>query len=313
MKYEVTIGRAASGAGGMAAGSPARARVELVEAAGPTGLSAWVALPERRGPDPTPLIAVHGIKRGARAQAAGFAARASAAGRPVVAPLFDTARWPLYQQAVRRGRADLALATLLDDLGLAGLPGTGRIDLFGYSAGAQFAHRFAMMHPQRVRRLSLAAAGWYTFPDDAPFPYGLGARRTVAGRSDSVDWGALMAARLAEFLAIPKLVAVGGADTLSDETLRRGAEIDRHQGANRVARARTYAAALEDAAAARGIATPPPRLTILPGVTHDFTECLAGGLATLVLTPPDAVRARSSTNTATTLTNGPFAGPAETI
>ena len=196
---------------------------------GRSGLGAWIALPPVPGPDPTPLVAVHGIGRGACEQAAAFAARAAALGRPVIAPEFDAARWPLYQQAVRKGRADRALLGLLEELPLAGTGRTGRIDLFGYSGGAQFAHRFAMLHPHRVRRLSLAAAGWYTLPDAAPFPYGLGAR-------SGTDWGALIGARLREFLALPVTVTVGAEDHRPDAHTRRGAALDRRQGVHRRAR-----------------------------------------------------------------------------
>ena len=47
----------------------------------------------------------------------------------------------------------------------------GRVDLVGFSGGAQFAHRFAMLYPGCVRRVVVAAAGWYTYIDPSrPFP-----------------------------------------------------------------------------------------------------------------------------------------------
>ena len=248
------------------------------------GLAAWIALPAEPGPDPTPLVAVHGIRRGAREQAAAFADRATALGRPVIAPEFDAARWPLYQQAVRRGRADLALLELMAELRLAGIWRTARFELFGYSGGAQFAHRFAMLHPHLLRRLSLAAAGWYTFPDAAPFPYGLGPRG-----AEGTDWGAMASARLAEFLALAATVVVGEDDDRPDEHTRRGEAIDRQQGTNRRARAGAWVAALGRAAAVRGLPAPALRLRVLPGSGHDFTECMErGGLGALVLGAPAA-------------------------
>lgn len=253
---------------------------------GRRGLGAWVALPPVPGPDQTPLVAVHGIHRQAAKQAEGFAARAAALGRPVIAPEFDEGRWPLYQQVVRKGRADRALLALLDELRLVGICQTPCIELFGYSGGAQFAHRFAMLHPHCVQRLSLASAGWYTMPDTEPFPYGLAPRR-----GSKTDWGALMAARLREFLAIPTTVAVGGFDNRSDENTRRGEAIDRQQGTHRLARAEAWVAALTCAAAERGMPKPDIRLKVLPDVTHDFTECVVqGGLAALVLPDPAVVR-----------------------
>ena len=129
-----------------------------------------------------PLVAVHGIRRGAREQAALFGARAAALGRVVVAPLFDAERWPAYQRIGGARRSDLALLELLESLRAEGLMGQARFDLFGFSAGAQFAHRFAMLHAERVHHLNVSSAGWYTFPDNTAFPYGIGAPDRLAGR-----------------------------------------------------------------------------------------------------------------------------------
>lgn len=47
-------------------------------------------------------------------------------------------------------------------------------NVFGFSAGAQFAHRFMMFKPDaRIDKIVASAAGWYTVPDsDVSFPYG---------------------------------------------------------------------------------------------------------------------------------------------
>ena len=49
-------------------------------------------------------------------------------------------------------------------------------NLFGFSAGAQFAHRFVMFKPNAsVNKVIASAAGWYTTTnDDIEFPYGIG-------------------------------------------------------------------------------------------------------------------------------------------
>jgi len=48
-------------------------------------------------------------------------------------------------------------------------------DLFGHSAGGQFAHRFALFNPQsRANKILAANSGWYTVVDhEALFPFGL--------------------------------------------------------------------------------------------------------------------------------------------
>lgn len=244
-------------------------------------LSCWLALPREISSDAPPLVAVHGIRRGAKDQAKHFAARAAALGRPVIAPLFSAEAWPRYQQVVHKERADLALLALMTELRLAGIWRTRSFELFGYSGGAQFAHRFAMLYPHLVERLTVASAGWYTFPDTAAFPYGLAAR---PGRAD--NWGPCLAAGLDGFLGIPIQVCVGAKDRVPDPNTRSGPEIDRQQGADRVTRAGRWAAALRQTAGARGI-TARVDFAVLPGCGHDFRDCIRhGGLDALVL--PDA-------------------------
>lgn len=243
--------------------------------AGRRGLGCWIVQPKRPRPGATPLLAIHGINRGADEIAEAFAARAAAEGRTVIAPLFTEDDWQGYQRLVAPRRADLALMALLDDLRLSGVVGGGRVDLFGYSGGAQCAHRFAMLHPQRVRRLSACAAGWWTFPDAAAFPYGHGG---AAG-----GWGARMAAALPEFLRLDITVSVGADDDRPDPNMRSMPALDAQQGASRLERARRWTAALTAAAAARRLPAPRISFTILPGSGHDFTACARAGLVDLTL------------------------------
>ncbi len=247
-------------------------------AKGRGALACWLALPAEMDPKATPLVAVHGIQRRAKDQAASYGARAAALGRPVIAPIFDARAWPRYQQVVRKGRADHALLALMSELRLTGIWNTRSFELAGFSGGAQFAHRFAMLYPQLVSRLTLSSAGWYTFPDTAAFPYGFSAR---PGRRN--DWGPRMAAGLDQFLRLPIQVCVGAEDNLQDANTRSGAEIDRQQGRDRLTRAQRWAEAISAAAAARGIA---PQVTFkaLPGCGHDFRDCVEyGGLDSVVV------------------------------
>ncbi|SEA98962.1 hypothetical protein [Rubrimonas cliftonensis] len=251
----------------------------LHERACRSGLSCWLALPDRPRPGARPLIAVHGIGRAARLKAETFAARAAAQGRAVIAPLYDEAFWNGYQRAVAPRRADLALLELLKDLRAEGVVDAAGFDLFGYSGGAQFAHRFALLYPHLVGRLSLGAAGWWTFPDAAPYPYGLGGD----------GWGARMAAGLPRFLGLDIVVTIGAQDCEPDDATRRGEAIDAQQGVDRLTRARAWVAALREAAAARALAPPRIRLAVLPDAGHDFADCAAAGDGLLVtLTLGDA-------------------------
>ncbi|MEO1493460.1 MAG: hypothetical protein AAFV19_14995 [Pseudomonadota bacterium] len=247
---------------------------------GRDGLSCWIAQPERLNPALPPLVAIHGLHRGARAQANLLATEAIATGRTVIAPLFSEERWPRFQQVVRRDRADLALISLLADLRLAGLCEGATIDLAGYSAGAQFAHRFAMLYPHLISRLHVTAAGWYTFPDSAPFPYGIG-----PGDAPRESWAGRLNSGLDAFAALPIRVHVGVRDTIVDEHTRSGPEIDAQQGRSRLDRARNWVAAIKAQAEARGI-QPDISLNVIDGCGHDFTSCVRiGGLDRLLCAP----------------------------
>lgn len=247
-------------------------------AKGDDDLSCWLALPDTISETLPPLVAVHGIRREAEAQAEFFGDRATALGRPVIAPLFEKKNWPRYQQAVRRGRADLALLRLLAELQDAGIWRTRKFDLFGFSGGAQFAHRFAMLHPGVVSRLITSSAGWYTFPDNAAFPYGLSPR---PGRSDS--WAPRLTAKLDQFLALPMHVCVGAHDNTPDRNTRSGPEINAQQGPHRRARAMRWAEAVRSAAHARNI-SPSVEFVALPSCGHNFRNCITrGGLGAIVV------------------------------
>src|SRR5690606_11819874 len=120
-------------------------------------------------------------------------------------------------------RADVALLRALEVVSFLSGVRTRQVLLFGYSGGAQFAHRFALLHPHRVDRLCVCAAGWYTWPADheQSFPIGLGRRR-----SGGSDLGHLARSNLDRFLRLPVSVAVGERDDRPDALTRGGSEVD---------------------------------------------------------------------------------------
>jgi pimeloyl-ACP methyl ester carboxylesterase len=240
-------------------------------------LPAWIVEPADAAPGARPVVAVHGIARDAEGMARRLADRARGLGRTLIVPLFSKEDFPRYQRAACDRRADRALLGLLDALVSDGTIPAGPVDLAGYSGGAQFAHRFAWLYPHRAGRLILAAAGWWTFPDAAPFPYGLGA--AVDGPADAPRW---LRANAADFLDRAIAVAVGAEDCVPDANTRSGPAIDAQQGADRLTRARRWSAAIRDAAERFGL---PPRvsLTVLPGCGHNFQTCADAGLDRLIL------------------------------
>lgn len=220
--------------------------------------------PPAASPASPVVVLVHGITRNAAEHVFRFAAAADSANAILVAPLFTKASYGQYQQVVdgaRGVRADLALFDILAEVAAQTGADTARVNLFGFSGGAQFAHRFTMLHPERVAALAVAAAGWYSFPDpDLPYPLGIGSHPIPGGR---------FAAE--RFLAVPRQVLIGDRDIVRDEALRTGRKLDRLQGRNRLERARAWSAAMDEAAAAKGIATR-TTLSLLAGGSHSFTQ-----------------------------------------
>ncbi len=246
---------------------------------GKRSLGAWVYVPADVCPDSLPLVAVHGISRRAKEQVQLLADGADRTGRIVIAPLFGRKHWRGYQRISNKYRGDRALLDLLARIEMQGIAQLRKFDLFGYSGGAQFAHRFAMLFPQRVAKLSLAAAGCYCMPDiDTPYPYGLAAR---PGRKS--DWGPRMMAGLDSYLRLPINIIVGVNDTVADPAFRRSPELDENQGINRLMRAKRYHTVLSKLAHLRVI-RPRISISLLPSSSHSFSQCVkSGGLDRLVL------------------------------
>jgi len=238
--------------------------------ASPAGsLSARVIRPADLSGEP-PVVALHGISRNADELVTLFAPEAHSSGRIVIVPHFAEARWPHFQRPCRAARPDQALLALLNHLAVIDPALAGPVDLFGHSGGAQLAHRFAMLDPNRVGRLHLAAAGWYCLPDTSmAYPYGLGADKTP----DSLTWARRHAQALATYLRLSVHVYVGTADDGRDEALRQNTKLDQLQGRTRIDRAAHYVDRFRAAARAQGIA-PDISLTRLPGVAHDVGQAL---------------------------------------
>jgi pimeloyl-ACP methyl ester carboxylesterase len=248
-----------------------RGRMSLRQVGGRYGGKVYLYVPRSWRPHGPVLVAVHGISRNAREQVQMFSSWADRAGFAIVAPFFGRDHYRDYQRlGLERGgrRADEFLNSALDAFEQwTGAP-VSDVSVFGFSGGAQFAHRYALLNPGRVRALVLGAAGWYTMPDDEqPFPLGL-ADLPVPAEIARDKW-----------LALPMLVVVGSLDTGRDETLRQTPHIDASQGSNRLERAQRFVAEMRAAAARQGIESN-VEFALLDGVGHGFAESMKrGGLA----------------------------------
>ena len=230
-----------------------------------------VYVPRSGGVGAPVLASVHGVSNNASEQARMFAPFCEKFGVVLVVPRFTNEHHRDYQRLGRGGRgarADLLLNDILSEV--ASLTGADvtQFCLFGYSGGAQFAHRYLMAHPHRVARAVVVAAGWYTFPDHRQrFPYGIRPTRRLPGVSFNPE----------EFLHVPVDVLVGARD-VGQANLRRTERTDKQQGSSRLERARNWVEAMRAAAEAYGI-EPAVTFSEVPDVNHDFRRfCERGRL-----------------------------------
>jgi len=225
-----------------------------------------VYVPSSGGRAAPVFVAVHGISSNVDEHAQLFAAHCEESGVVLVAPHFSGETYRDYQRLGREGRgprADLALEAILEEVARATGAATAQIYLFGFSGGAQFAHRYTMAHPHRVARSVYAAAGWYTFPDPrVRYPYGI--RRTRELRDLRFD--------AEEFLRVPMTIIVGDRDT-TREDLRCTKRVTGQQGETRLERARNWVEAMRAAARAYHI---PALVTLetIPGGDHSFANLM---------------------------------------
>ena len=252
-----------------------RGRMSMRQVAGPAGGKVYLYLPRGWEPGAPVLVAVHGISRNAREQVQMFAPWAERCGFAIVAPLFTRDRYRDYQRlGLEKGgrRSDAFLDAALEAFERwTGAP-PRPVAMFGFSGGAQFAHRYALLRPERVEALVLGAAGWYTMPDpEQAYPLGV-AHVPVTGALPYREW-----------LRLPMLVLVGSHDTERDDALRQSPEVDAAQGAHRLERAQRFAAAMRAAAARCGVESR-VEFAVMHGVGHGFSESMRrGGLAAQAL------------------------------
>ncbi len=189
------------------------------------------------------VVSVHGVSRNADQHARLLSAYCEMYGTVLVAPVFRAEQHPDYQRLGRAGRgkrSDVALDMIVAETAMLTGCAAETFHLFGFSGGAQFAHRYAMAHPHRVAGAVIAAAGWYTLPDATKrFPYGTRVSKDLPDLRFDAE----------EFLNVPMTVLVGAED-LNQSGFRRSRRLDREQGTNRVDRARRWVDAMKESAGA---------------------------------------------------------------
>jgi predicted esterase len=213
------------------------------------------------------VIALHGMGGDGPTFASALLARAEQLGFVVVAPTMPySANWRDPENA-RRDDATLLprLKSLIDNLPAdTGLQVSPKVALYGFSRGAQMAHRFASFYPRSVRAVAMYSAGTYTLPKVSG-KVGAGLPSGVAGLVLSFPYGLADLDRYTgqpfdppAFRQVRFLVGVGAGDSRVEDVPR---EWDSYCGKTRVERATTYYQALTE----MGVDA---RLDVVAGVGH---------------------------------------------
>jgi poly(3-hydroxybutyrate) depolymerase len=218
------------------------------------------------------VFALHGVGDEGKRFCQGFLNAAERNGWVVVAPTFKYRNW---MDPATVAEDDVALTAELDEMldSMAtrlGHPVRRRAMLLGFSRGAQLAHRFALVYPERTRAVAAVSAGTYTYPGKAfeggapalAFPYGTADLEARTGHA--ID---------AKLLGgVPFWIAVGGADVNAQDVPRQW---DSLFGETRLQRATRFASTLVGA----GI---PASLTVFPGIGHGMTPEMLKGAASFM-------------------------------
>jgi pimeloyl-ACP methyl ester carboxylesterase len=215
------------------------------------------------------IVLIHGISRNAKEIINQFSKHDSATenGELLIAPIFSKQFATDYQRLGRMGkgpRADYLLMSIINEVSAnLSIQSSLPIYIFGFSAGAQFAHRFAFAHPNQVKKVALASAGWYTFPDKSThYPLGL----KLHNEFNDIEF------QLERILRTKYKVFIGEHDTKRKKGFNKNAQIDAQQGENRKIRAYSWVNQMNKSYKKFNINNN-VSLEVLNDVDHDFIEC----------------------------------------
>lgn len=250
------------------------------------GYALAVAEPPARARRPGLVVTVHNSVRWYDRNLEAFRDFGQRHGLVVLAPLFPPGLFgddnaDGYKALVEHGlRYDEVLHAMVREVGAATGCEVERFFLHGYSGGGQFAHRYLLLHPQRVRAAAIGAPGAVTLLDDA-LPWWGGVADVPEHFGRPLD--------LATLREVPIQLTVGSDDTdtagLREQPPSRWwASDEERRGANRITRLQALQRSLL-AAGAR------PAFELMPGVSHGEGDgpsiALAQGLFAEVLAQGD--------------------------
>jgi hypothetical protein len=100
--------------------------------------------------------------------------------------------------------------------------------IFGFSGGSQFIHRYLMYgEDQNIEKAAIGSAGWYTFLNSEPFPFGTG---NMPIDRERYEW----------FLSRQVLFVLGGKDDNPNHSTLNSSKGAKNQGDHRLERGQNY-------------------------------------------------------------------------
>jgi pimeloyl-ACP methyl ester carboxylesterase len=193
----------------------------------------------------------------------------------VVAPVFGGQEFPRYREMLGRTmRPDEFVNLLVEQAAREHIPHfAGRFSLHGHSAGAQFAARYLVTHPERLDEVVLSAPSTFPMPDPGiPWPHGMATARIhddIGSRSS----GAASGHASAEFAPAP-IGWLTAASTVSVTVLVGSRDTEQRppapgqEGSTRIGRATEWAESMRrHAQASKRTAT--IRFVMAEGFDHD--------------------------------------------
>lgn len=214
------------------------------------------------------LVTVHGMGGDGKDFCQNLISRAEQDNWVIVSPTFNYQDYKDVNSVLQDDTTMLPhLLQIIDKLPqLTGLQFKDKVLVYGFSRGAQMAHRFAEFYPDRTLAVALFSAGSYTMPmtnmtvggafTTMNLPFGVANLQKYTSAPFNLD----------AFKKVPFFIGVGGADNNPTDTPRAW---DAYQGQTRIARAQTFSNAL------RGLGMD-ESVTVFPNVGHDVTNDMRG-------------------------------------
>jgi predicted esterase len=210
------------------------------------------------------LITVHGMGGDGKTFCQNLINRAEQDNWVIVSPTFHYQDYKNVNSVLQDDMTMLPhLLQIIDNLPQqTGLQFQDKVLVYGFSRGAQMAHRFAEFYPDRTLAVALFSAGSYTLPMS---------NMTVSGTSTTMNlpFGVANLQKytstpfnLDAFKKVPFFIGVGGADNNPADTPR---DWDAYQGQTRIARAQAFGNALQGLGMDGSV-------TVYPNVGHDVTN-----------------------------------------